>query len=286
MSKNLIARLLYGMAILTISSIAFAAQSISLTHLNGTLIGNASEFVQIRYTAAISNSFTATVNGEIGDGHCGLEFVYPTQSGSAKFHTKLMTGNSPQSLWNFASEMPADALPTGQLEITAYCSSVYFPSDLTTSNITARDPNTYTLPYRFSDYILRKEFDGLDGAGYTASVYLEPRLYSVFDAEGLVQETRANIYLAAVLPDGRIFFKEGLSFDSIIGMPTRVQWTQWNGGAIPKYMGYSKMMTTTIDIVKSISTAGLNGTVLYAGFGADDADLLNNARYIPVAVIP
>jgi hypothetical protein len=75
-----------------------------------------------------------------------------------------------------------------------------------------------------------------------------------------------NFYIAALLTTGELFFLTPSGF------------IQYSGGPIPAY-STDTLSNRSISILSDVNVTPFLGTILFAGYGLSDADLIGNSKY-------
>ena len=75
-----------------------------------------------------------------------------------------------------------------------------------------------------------------------------------------------NFYIAALLPTGQLFFLTPSGF------------IQYTGGPIPTY-STDTLSNRSITVLSGVDVTPFLGTILFAGYGLNDADLIGNSKY-------
>jgi hypothetical protein len=75
-----------------------------------------------------------------------------------------------------------------------------------------------------------------------------------------------NFYIAALLPNGELFFLMPNGF------------TRYTEGAIPIFTT-DTLSNQSITVLSGVDVTPFIGTTLYAGYGLNDADLIGNSKY-------
>lgn len=87
---------------------------------------------------------------------------------------------------------------------------------------------------------------------------------------------RGNVYLVAIIGGKTVVFNNGSG------------WVVWQGGPFPAFESGVTLKTHRIDILTNADLSSLAGsnTTIIAGYGLSDADMIGNAAYSTVYIVP
>lgn len=205
-----------------------------------------------RLTTSTAGSSTDLYAMGAGDGKGGYALLVANTGSTAKTWTATLPDGSALDKQVVTLYTVSDALGTTQVAVPA--GDVTIPAE--SAQLAVFSP-------------LGSGFSATASAtGSAASLDLKVRL-TVAQAD---QGKTGNIYIAAVL-GGKLY------------LLNRGYWQAWSGGALPIWQ------TATLSSMEAVLLAGADirpaaGAQIYVGYGTNEADMLNNAKYRLVYTVP
>ncbi|MBS4099187.1 MAG: hypothetical protein KGZ83_20445 [Sulfuricella sp.] len=109
-----------------------------------------------------------------------------------------------------------------------------------------------------------------DASGMNTKYSVQAHLEVAGDALGKT----GNLYVVVVIPSGGIYMHDGTT------------WVLWKGGTMPAYAINVALKSQDIAVLKDLDVSAFTGTQIYVGYGASDAEMLDNGTYSLINTIP